>query len=78
MEKSCITSAFKEFEKITKIFQEANETVLQYLGLKLGVREEYTVEYLTEMLEEFLKVTGMNQDEFVHGSSAEDIRPAPV
>ena len=66
--KSCITSVFKEFEKITKIFQEANETVLQYLGLKLGVREKYTVEYLAEMLGEFLKVTGMNQDEFVHGS----------
>ena len=66
--KSCITSVSKELEKITKTFQEANETVLQYLGLKLGVREEYTVEYLAEMLEEFLKVTGMNQDEFVHGS----------
>ena len=50
--KSCITSVFKEFEKITKTFQEANETVLQYLGLKLGVREEYAVEYLAEMLEE--------------------------
>ena len=35
--KSCITSVSKEFEKITKTFQEANETVLQYLGLKLGV-----------------------------------------
>ncbi len=66
--KSCITSVSKEFEKITRTFQEANETVLQYLGLKLGVREKYTVEYLAEMLEEFLKVTDMNQDEFVHGS----------
>ena len=66
--KSCLTSISREFEKITKTFQDANETVLQYLGLKLGVREEYTAEYLSEILEEFLKVTGMNQEEFVHGS----------
>ena len=66
--KSCLTSISREFDKITKTFQDANETVLQYLGLKLGVREEYTAEYLSEILEEFLKVTGMNQEEFAHGS----------
>ena len=63
-----MTSISREFEKITKVFQEANETVLQYLGLKLGVREEYTVEYLAQMQEEFLTVTGMSQEQFVHGS----------
>ena len=72
---SCLTSISREFEKITKAFQEANETVLQYLGLKLGVREEYTVEYLAQMQEEFLKITGMTQDQFVHGSGR---RKTPV
>lgn len=73
--KSCLTSITREFEKITKTFQEANETVLQYLKLKLGVREEYTVEYLTQMQEEFLRITGVSQEQFVHGSGR---RKTPV
>ena len=66
--KSCLKSITREFEKITQVFQEANETVLQYLGLKLGIREEYAVEYLSQMQEELLKVTGMTWEQFVHGS----------
>lgn len=73
--KSCLTSISREFEKITKAFQEVNETVLQYLGLKLGIREEYSVEYLAEMQTELLKVTGMTQEQFVHGSGR---RKTPV
>ena len=66
--KSCLTTISREFQKITAAFTEANETILQYLGLKLGTREEYTVEYLEQMQEQFLNAVGMTQTEFVHGS----------
>lgn len=66
--KSCQKSILREFEKITKAFQEANGTVLQYFGVKLGIREEYDVEYLELMLTELLNTTGTAKTDFVHGS----------
>lgn len=66
--KSCKSGILREFEKLTKAFQEANETVLQLLGVKLGVREEYDVDYLELMLAELLRVTGIAKEKFVHGS----------
>ena len=66
--KSCEKSIFREFEKITKAFREANETVLQYLGLKLGTREEYAVDYLELAQKQLLEATGVSESDFVHGS----------
>ena len=43
--------------------------------MKLGVRQEYTVEYLTEILGEFLKITGMNREMLIHRS---DRRKTPI
>lgn len=66
--KSCQKSILREFAKLTKAFEEANETVLQFFGVKLGIREEYDVEYLELMLAELLRVTGIAKADFVHGS----------
>ena len=66
--KSCQKSVLREFAKLTNLFTEINENVLQCFGLKLGIREEYTVDYLDLMLKELLKVTGTTTSEFVHGS----------
>ena len=73
--KSCQKSILREFEKLTKAFEEANETVLQFFGLKLGIRKEYTVEYLELTLGDFLKATGTAKEDFVHGSGK---RKTPV
>ncbi len=66
--KSCEKSILREFEKITKVIQEANETVLQYLGLKMGTREEYAVDYLELAQKQLLEATGVSGSDFVHGS----------
>ena len=66
--KSCQKSVLREFSKLTMLFTEVNETILQCFGVKLGIREEYTVDYLELMLNELLKVTGTTVSEFVHGS----------
>lgn len=66
--KSCEKSIAREFEKVTKAFQEANEGLLQYQGLKLEIREEYSAEYLEIALKQLLEVGGISEADFVHGS----------
>lgn len=73
--KGCEKSILREFDKVTKVFREANESVLQYLGLKLGIREEYSVEYLEVTLKQLLNAAGVSTEKFVHGSGK---RKAPV
>lgn len=66
--KSCEKSILREFAKITQAIQEANESVLLYTGLRLGIREEYSIEYLELMLKQFLHAAGIAAEDFVHGS----------
>jgi len=66
--KSCQKSILREFAKLTKVFQAANDTVLQFFGVKMGIREEYNIEYLELMMAELLKTTGIAKADFVHGS----------
>jgi len=66
--KSCLKSIQREFQKATLAIQEANESILQYLQVKLGIREEYDPEYLKTLLSDFLKTVNMTVEQFVHGS----------
>ena len=65
--KSCIKNRDKVFEKVTDLIGRMNEKVLAALGIKLGSRSEYAVEYLEELLRKYQEATGIDSEQFVKG-----------
>ena len=65
--KSCITNRDKVYEKITRLIKKINDEVLFFHSVKMEVREEYSVEYVEFLLQEYEKITGCNKDSFVKG-----------
>lgn len=65
--KSCIKNRDKVFEKISVLLEEVNSKVLSFLGIKLETRNEYTVEYMEKMLQQYIYVTKLDITEFVSG-----------
>ena len=57
--KSCIKNRQKIFDKISILIDAMNQEVLGYLGLKLEKREEYAIDYVSELLEMYKKGTGL-------------------
>ena len=66
--KSCIKNRDKTFEKISTLIDEMNSQVLGYIGIKLEKREEYSIDYLETMLDDYMKVTNLDISSFVYGS----------
>ena len=64
--KSCAKNRQKVFEKVTKLIEEINAFLLPY-SVKIGVREEYAIEYLEEMRDKFVKITGLDLSAVVRG-----------
>lgn len=50
----CLTNREKLFNKITKLFEDINNNILNIQGITFSTREEYAIEYLEEKLQ-FLK-----------------------
>lgn len=65
--KSCIKNRDKTFEKISILIDEMNSQVLNYLGVKLEKREEYSIDYLETILDSYYKATNLDAAAFVYG-----------
>ena len=63
--KSCIRNRDKVFEKISELIEEINSQVLSFLEIKFETRSEYTVEYMEEMLKQYVNVTELDITAFV-------------
>lgn len=65
--KSCTKNRGKVFEKISLLIDAMNQDVLGYLSVKLEKREEYAIEYVSELLEMYKKGTNLDESTFVSG-----------
>lgn len=65
--KSCITNRDKVFIKVSDLIDEMNGQVLGLYGIKFEKREAYAVEYIEDMLEQYINVTGLDTSTFVSG-----------
>ena len=64
--KSCVKNRQKIFKKITVLLGEMNETIVSH-GVKLGIRSEYVIEYLEELMAHYANLTGLNPEAIVRG-----------
>lgn len=55
------------FENISALIDDINEKTLSFLGVKIEKREEYAIDYLENILDEFKRTVGINTDDFVSG-----------
>ena len=53
---------------LTQLIQEINETDLFLHNFKIGIRKEYTIEYVEFVTEQYQKVMGIDISAFVYGS----------
>ena len=51
---------------MTALLEEMNQFIVTY-GVKFGVREEYAIEYLEEILTQFVSLTGFDPQTKVRG-----------
>ena len=58
--KSCLRNRDKVFEKISALIDSMNTNVLNYMGIKLEKRNEYAIDYVTELLESDKTATGLD------------------
>lgn len=64
--KSCKKNIGKLFPKITELLTEMNERISVF-GVKFGFREEYAIEYLEQIQQQFAKLCGLDPDIAVRG-----------
>ena len=55
--KSCEKNRVKVFAKITELLSEINKRIAAF-GVKFGVREEYAIEYLEQILKQYIQLCG--------------------
>ncbi|MBO5740414.1 MAG: transposase [Bacteroidaceae bacterium] len=65
--KSCEKNRLKVFEKLSVLIDAMNKEVLGYLGVKFELRQEYAIEYVETLLEQYLQITGLDIHAFVSG-----------
>lgn len=65
--KSCIKNRRKVFEKLSTLIDEMNTTTLCLMGVKLENREEYEINYVEEMLENYRHAINLDVSTFVSG-----------
>ncbi len=65
--KACITSRNRVFGYITTLIDEINSTTLAEYRVRFTPREEYTIEYVDELITKFTDLTGVDENSFVHG-----------
>lgn len=56
--KSCEKNRVKVFAKITELLSEINKRIAAF-GVKFGVREEYAIEYLEQILKQYIQLCGL-------------------
>ena len=65
--KSCIKNRDKVFEKISLLIDAMNSEVLNFQEIRLEKRENYAIDYVETLLENYRKVTGLDCSKFVSG-----------
>ena len=65
--KSCLRNRDKVFEKLSVLIDSMNTSVLNYLGVKLEKRNEYAIDYVTELLESYKTAAALDVTKFVSG-----------
>lgn len=65
--RSCIRNRDKVFDKISTLIDEMNCEVLNLLCVKFEKRDEYAVDYVQDMLENYKKIIGLDTNTFVSG-----------
>lgn len=68
--KSCITNRDKVFEKVSEIIDKINTEDLFLQNIKFEKRDEYAIEYLEDLLENYVKLLQIDISKFVHGKGA--------
>ena len=66
--KACRTSRERTYMYLTQLIQKINETDLLGFSFKIGVRKEYTIEYVEYIIEQYQRILGIDVTSFVHGS----------
>ena len=64
--KSSVKNRDKTFLKVTELLENMNETVAGF-GVKFGTRAEYAIEYLEDILQKYVKLTGIDPQKIVRG-----------
>lgn len=64
--KSCEKNRLKIFAKLTELLGEMNERIASF-GVKFGVREEYAIEYLEQLQQQYVKLCGFDPGASVRG-----------
>lgn len=65
--KSCETNRKKVFAKVSEVLQAMNDSGIGQQGVQFGMREEYAIEYLELILEEYVKLMGLEPGKVVRG-----------
>lgn len=64
--KSSAKNRSKTFEKITALLDEINVQIA-LMGVKFDIRSEYAIEYMAEIISQYVKLTGFNPEKAVKG-----------
>ena len=65
--KSCIKSRNKIFTKMTELLSRINEITRMIQNTEFEVFQEYSIERIAYIQDEFLRITGVKTENFVHG-----------
>lgn len=64
--KSSIKHRQNVFKKITALLEEMNNTLI-YQGVKFEIRTEYAIEYMEQITEQYIKLTGIKPEAIIRG-----------
>lgn len=64
--KSSVKNRNKTFDKVTALLEEINNEVV-YQGVRFDIRAEYAIEYMEDIITQYIKVTGFNPEKAVSG-----------
>lgn len=65
--KSCETNRKKVFSKVSELLEEMNCSGIELQGVKFGIREEYAIEYLEDILSQYKKLMSLKPEKVVRG-----------
>lgn len=73
--KSCETSRKKVFAKVSELLEEMNQSGVELYGVRFGTREEYAIEYLECILQEYAKLMDLEPDKVLRGRGHRKSQP---
>ena len=65
--KSCLKSRDKVYAALTSLINEINSGAISLMGIQIGTREEYAIEYLEEAICKFANATGAGSGTVLRG-----------